>query len=210
MSYPNLFTLIVALALASFVNASPIQKGEDNFSIQQVQNAIQLRNGPEDMVKTLQKFGHDVPEHIQVAAVNRAATAGSVPANPSDEYDSAYVCPVVVGNGTTLIYIDDSIVESYYSKIPGAELNQSAAGYIFPCSATPPDFSIFIEGATQTVPGKYINYSPTDQGSSMCFGGIQSNAYVGLTIFGNVFLKSTYVVFMDPGSNPRLGFAKQA
>lgn len=116
----------------------------------------------------------------------------------------------IVDTGTSLIYVDDSIVESYYSKIPGAELNQSAGGYVFPCSATPPDFSIIVGGAAQTVPGKYVNYSPVSQGQGMCFGGIQSNIHVGLTIFGDVFLKSTYVVFSNPGSNPRLGFAKQA
>lgn len=90
----------------------------------------------------------------------------------------------IVDTGTSLIYVDDSIIESYYSEIPGAELNQSAGGYIFPCSATPPDFSIIIGGSTQTVPGKYINYSLASQGQGMCFGGIQSNVQVGLTIFG--------------------------
>lgn len=115
----------------------------------------------------------------------------------------------IVDTGTTLIYLDESIVKSYYSKISGAVLNVSAGGYIFPCSATPPDFSIIVSGGTQTVPGKYINYAPTAV-SGMCFGGIQSNANVGLTIFGDIFLKSTYVVFMNSGSSPLLGFARQA
>lgn len=88
MSFPTLLTSILALALASIVNASPIQRREDSFSIQSVQDATELKNGPADMVKALQKFGQDVPEHIQVAADNRAATAGSVPANPTDQYDS--------------------------------------------------------------------------------------------------------------------------
>lgn len=106
MSSPTLLTSILALALASFVHASPIQRREDSFSIQQVQDAIRLKNGPADMVKTLQKFGQDVPEHIQAAADNRAATAGSVPANPTDQYDSAYVCSVVVGNTTLRLDFD--------------------------------------------------------------------------------------------------------
>lgn len=115
----------------------------------------------------------------------------------------------IVDTGTTLIYVDPSIVQSYYSKLPGAVLNSNAGGYIFPCSATPPDFSIVVSGVAQTVPGKYINFSPSSV-ANMCFGGIQSNAGLGLTIFGDVFLHSSYVIFENSGSTPRLGFAKQS
>ena len=112
--------------------------------------------------------------------------------------------------GTTLIYVDKSITDAYYSAFPGAQLNQQAGGYVFPCSSTPPDFSIVVGGVAQTVPGKLINFAPTYAGSSTCFGGIQANTNLGLTIFGDIFLKSRYVVFENSGSTPRLGFAKQA
>lgn len=116
----------------------------------------------------------------------------------------------IVDTGTTLIYVDASVTESYYNSLPGAQLDQQAGGYVFPCSTTPPDFSIIIGGVAQTVPGKLIVYTPTYQGSGMCFGGIQSNVGLGFTILGDVFLKSSYVVFMAHGSTPSIGFAKQA
>lgn len=57
-------------------------------------------------------------------------------------------------------------------------------------------------------PGKHIKMSAIDEDESSCFGGIQSNSGMSFSIFGDVFLKSQYVVF-DP-EKPRLGFAPQA
>ena len=53
-----------------------------------------------------------------------------------------------------------------------------------------------------------MNYAPISEGSSTCYGGLQSNSGIGFSIFGDVFLKSQYVVF-DP-ENLQLGFAEQA
>ena len=52
-----------------------------------------------------------------------------------------------------------------------------------------------------------MNYAPVSQGSSTCFGGIQSDSGVGFSIFGDVFLKSQFVVFEDASGRARLGFA---
>lgn len=57
------------------------------------------------------------------------------------------------------------------------------------------------------VPGSYINYAPVSDGSSTCFGGIQSDDGIGFSIFGDVFLKSQFVVFSDASGGPQLGFA---
>ena len=116
----------------------------------------------------------------------------------------------IVDTGTTLIYVDDSIVDDYYSNVDGAENDSNQGGYVFPCSATLPSFSITVGGVAQTVPGRFINYSPVSSGSSTCFGGIQSNSGVGFNIFGDIFLKSKYVIHDVSTGSPRLGFAQQA
>ncbi len=59
------------------------------------------------------------------------------------------------------------------------------------------------------VPGSYMNYAPTNSTNVYCFGGIQSNSGIGLSIFGDIFLKSQYVVFDQTQSSPRIGFGQQ-
>lgn len=113
-----------------------------------------------------------------------------------------------IDTGTTLLLLDSSIVTAYYKKVTGSQNSSSAGGYIFPCSATLPDFTVTINGYDAVVPGKYINFAPVSTGSSSCYGGIQSNSGIGFSIFGDIFLKSQYVVFDSEG--PRLGFAAQA
>ncbi|KAJ8117162.1 hypothetical protein OPT61_g1587 [Boeremia exigua] len=116
----------------------------------------------------------------------------------------------IVDTGTTLIYIDAAIAKAYYSKVSGAKIDNTQGGYVFPCSATLPNFSITVGGVAQTVPGKFINYAPLSSGSATCFGGIQTNEGIGFTIFGDIFLKSKYVIHDVSTGTPRLGFAQQA
>ncbi|OSS48727.1 hypothetical protein B5807_07063 [Epicoccum nigrum] len=116
----------------------------------------------------------------------------------------------IADTGTTLIYIDSAIARAYYSKVSGAKVDNTQGGYVFPCSATLPNFSITVGGVAQTVPGKFINYAPVSSGSSTCFGGIQPNDGLGLNIFGDIFLKSKYVIHDVSTGSPRLGFAQQA
>jgi hypothetical protein len=113
----------------------------------------------------------------------------------------------IVDTGTTLIYIDPAIAKAYYSQVSGATVSDSDGGYVFPCSAKLPDFAITVGGVSQVVPGKYINYAPASD--SKCYGGIQTNAGVGINIFGDIFLKSKYVIHDVSTGSPRLGFAQQ-
>ncbi|KAJ6126646.1 Penicillopepsin-1 [Penicillium sp. IBT 18751x] len=112
----------------------------------------------------------------------------------------------IADTGTTLLLLDSTIVSQYYSQVSGAKNDNNAGGYVFPCSATLPSFSVSINGYTATVPGSLMNYGPSGDGS--CLGGLQSNAGIGFSIFGDIFLKSQYVVF--DASGPQLGFAAQA
>jgi hypothetical protein len=114
----------------------------------------------------------------------------------------------ILDTGTTLIYTDPTIVRAYYAKVSGAKNDSQQGGYIFPCTASLPDFSITVGGVKQTVPGKYVNYAPIGDGT--CFGGIQTDDGIGFSIFGDIFLKSKYIVHEMGSSGPRLGFAQQA
>jgi len=114
----------------------------------------------------------------------------------------------IADTGTTLLLLDDEVVSAYYKQVSGAQQDSSAGGYTFDCSAKLPDFTVTISGYDAVVPGDLINYAPASEGSSTCLGGIQSNSGIGFSIFGDIFLKSQYVVFDSNG--PRLGFAAQA
>lgn len=115
----------------------------------------------------------------------------------------------IADTGTTLLYLPTAVVKAYYAKVTGATNSASYGGYVFSCSATLPDFYLTLNGVKLRLPGKYINYSPVQTGSSTCFGGIQVNTDVGFSIFGDIFLKSKYVVH-EQGTTPRIGFADQA
>jgi len=112
----------------------------------------------------------------------------------------------IADTGTSLLLLDDTIVSAYYSGVNGAQNDQSQGGYTYPCSTTLPAITFTIGGYAATVPGSYVNYAPTDASGTTCFGGIQSNTGIGVNIFGDIFLKSQFVVF-NGDTSPQLGFA---
>lgn len=114
----------------------------------------------------------------------------------------------IADTGTTLLLLPDDVVEAYYKQVEGAEDNSQAGGYVFPCDSQLPSFTAVINGYSAVVPGSLINYASVGDGSNNCLGGIQSDQGIGQAIFGDIFLKSQYVVFDADG--PRLGFAPQA
>ncbi|KAL8824685.1 MAG: hypothetical protein Q9170_008077 [Blastenia crenularia] len=114
----------------------------------------------------------------------------------------------IADTGTTLLYLPDDIVSAYYGSVNGAQNDQQQGGYTYPCSTDLPDISFGIGAYTAVVPGSYVNYAPVDASGTTCFGGIQSSAGIGLNIFGDIFLKSQFVVFQG-GDSPQLGFASK-
>ena len=113
----------------------------------------------------------------------------------------------IADTGTTLLYLPTTIVSAYYAKVSGAKYDSSQGGYTFPCSATLPSITLGIGSYKAVVPGSYIVYAPTS--GSTCFGGIQRNTGIGFSIYGDIFLKSQFVVFSG-ASTPQLGFAPKA
>ncbi|KXJ97283.1 putative endothiapepsin precursor [Microdochium bolleyi] len=116
----------------------------------------------------------------------------------------------IADTGTTLLLLPDNVVSDYYSNVSGAQNDESAGGFTFPCDAAAPDFSFAVndQGASITIPGALMNLG--DAGNGACFGGLQSSGSIGTNIYGDVALKAAFVVF-DAGSDgqPQLGWASK-
>ncbi|MCJ1416679.1 Type I transmembrane sorting receptor [Xylographa parallela] len=110
----------------------------------------------------------------------------------------------IVDTGTTLLLLPTSAVKAYYAKVAGAAYSADEGGYVFPCTATLPSFTLGIGTYKAVVPGTYVNYAPVN--STVCYGGIQENTGIGFSILGLTFIKSQFVVFKGTTS-PSLGFA---
>ncbi|CAE7144413.1 unnamed protein product [Rhizoctonia solani] len=102
--------------------------------------------------------------------------------------------------GTTLILMDDKTIERLYSQIPGARLDQTMGGYIFPTKSRIPELAFCVGRWLFTVPSSDLAFS--DAGHGMSYGAIQSRGQNKQDILGDVFLKHVYAVF-DQGNNPR-------
>lgn len=111
----------------------------------------------------------------------------------------------IADTGTTLLLVDDSVVTAYYKKVSGSSYDSSQGGYTFPCSTTLPSFTLGIGSYKAVIPGTFMNYAPTDNSGTTCYGGIQSNSGIGFSIYGDIFLKSQFVVFNS--DNLQVGFA---
>ncbi|KAL3478616.1 aspartic peptidase domain-containing protein [Aspergillus californicus] len=106
----------------------------------------------------------------------------------------------IADTGTSLMLLDQHVVDDYYAQVDHAQYVASASGYIYPCSAELPNFSVAIGPQhLATVPGSLLGFSEvgtnTTTGEAVCYGGIQSNQGLDMQILGDSFLKAFYVVF---------------
>ncbi|KAL4923967.1 pepsin-like aspartic protease [Aspergillus undulatus] len=116
----------------------------------------------------------------------------------------------IADTGTSLMLLDQTVVDEYYEQVHGAQFAHSASGYIYPCSAELPNLSIAVgPSRLATVPGSLIGFSEvgtnTTTGEAVCYGGVQSNQGLDMQILGDTFLKAFYVVFDLRG--PSIGVA---
>ncbi|KAK2038923.1 eukaryotic aspartyl protease [Colletotrichum somersetense] len=115
----------------------------------------------------------------------------------------------IADTGTTLMLLPDSIVSAYYRNVPGAKFDSTNGGFVFNCQEQIPSFTVDLGTYKAVVPGEFIKFAPVDgqtvETSTTCFGGIQSVGQLPFAIYGDVFLKSQFVVFH--GGNNQLGFA---
>lgn len=99
----------------------------------------------------------------------------------------------ILDTGTTLLLVDDDVLKSIYDSIEGAVYDDQAGGWKYPSDATVPDVSFAIGETLYTLNAADFGFSPADEGYTL--GGIQSRGDLTFDIFGDVFLKSVYVVF---------------
>ena len=78
---------------------------------------------------------------------------------------NATTIDAVADTGSSVMYLPEDIVDAYYSQVNGAQYQEEMAGWAFACNAKLPDFSLVIGEHKATVPGSFINFSPTQDGS---------------------------------------------
>jgi aspergillopepsin I len=111
----------------------------------------------------------------------------------------------VADTGTTLMYLPDTIVKDYYSKISGSSRSRSGSWYAS-CDATFPSFTFGVDSTMITIPSKYMNYGLDS--NDLCMGALQSGETIGANIFGDVAIMSAFVVF-NGTSPPSVGWANK-
>lgn len=131
-------------------------------------------------------------------------TAGAATKKRAVSLTSASITGIA-DTGTTLLMLPEEVVTAYYSQVDGAQDSEQEGGYVFSCDATLPDFTFAVGDGQITVPGKFINWAPVDTSNQTCYGGLQSDADIGISIFGDIALKAAFVVF--DGGAKRLGWA---
>lgn len=99
----------------------------------------------------------------------------------------------ILDTGTTLLLVADDVVSAVYGKIKGAQFDNDQGGWKYPTNAKLPKVSFAVGGTLYTVNTADFGFGPADAGFT--FGGIQSRGDLTFDIFGDVFLKSVYVVF---------------
>ncbi|KAK7756419.1 hypothetical protein SLS62_001645 [Diatrype stigma] len=116
------------------------------------------------------------------------------------KYEFSSPKEVIVDTGTTILFMPDAAVDTYFDKVPGANFSYDEYGYVVPCNKTPPDLTIELTDKagntlTSTIPGEYVVYAHVSD--EMCYAGVQSlGAFSSLDgILGDVFLKSSFSVF---------------
>ncbi|OJD19479.1 hypothetical protein AJ78_00547 [Emergomyces pasteurianus Ep9510] len=122
---------------------------------------------------------------------------------------SSGVTTAIADTGTTLMLVNQEIVDAYYAKVEGAQMSVNAGGYIYPCNSELPDLWVSLgDSHMGRIPGSLINFATvgtdTTTDAKLCFGGVQSNQGSSLQIWGDTFFKALFVAFDLRGPKLRM------
>ncbi|ROV92763.1 hypothetical protein VMCG_09076 [Cytospora schulzeri] len=157
---------------------------------------------------TFQSTGYAVGDGSTTTTSSTGSTGSTSTSSGTKKRDVTLTSTTITGiadTGTTLLMLPDEVVSAYYSQVSGAEDSETEGGYVFSCDQTLPDFTFAVGSGQITIPGDYINWAPVDEANTTCYGGLQSDSDIGLSIFGDIALKAALVVF--DGGNLRVGWA---
>ena len=66
----------------------------------------------------------------------------------------------IADTGTSLMLMDDEIVQAYYGEVEGASLDRRVGGFVFPCDEPLPDLQVAVgDSYMATVSGKLMNFA---------------------------------------------------
>ncbi|KAI0941195.1 hypothetical protein AcV7_002831 [Taiwanofungus camphoratus] len=99
----------------------------------------------------------------------------------------------ILDTGTSLCLVHDDVVEAIYGAIHGASYHYKHGGWVYPAGAHVPDVAFAVGNHLYNIHPKDFAFGDADNGYKL--GGIQSRGDLDYDIFGDVFLKSVYVVF---------------
>ncbi len=116
----------------------------------------------------------------------------------------------IVDTGASILLMPEWLTNNYYSGIDGAKYDKIHGAWTLDCSSSPPDLTIGVEGGLGIqIPGNYMLYERHGNATeNRCFGGIQLDTGIGFSVFGDIAIKSAFVVF-DQGNN-QVGIASKA
>ncbi|KAK5997261.1 Endothiapepsin [Cladobotryum mycophilum] len=117
-----------------------------------------------------------------------------------------------IDTGTTLMFLPDNLASMYWFAVPGMKVESGISNsYTFPCEVADqlPDLWFKVPRTERVlhIPGPYLNYGPTDDDPTYCWGGMQSAEGLDVTVLGDIMLKALFVAF-DLEKN-RVGFANK-
>lgn len=75
--------------------------------------------------------------------------------------------PAIADTGTSLLLVDQSVVDGYYSEIKGSTISQTAGGVVFPCGTVLPDLKLAMGSSYMaTISGSLLSYAEIGIGTN--------------------------------------------